>query len=349
MNSFAQQNHKQQQQSRAVANDHAQSSERSNDTAAQHGSLTTLQERANLRPQVGRVTQLQKMFSESASSRAPVQMKGGVVSSHSSSQPVQRQPWEWLKNMFSTPQPPPKSVEVVPMKNSPFYNIPSAMRLAVGIEDQRANQLALQQLESHRTEPDMQHVFHVHSNASQTTHHAHTHDTLSSQQAKLDKIPKEQALADSKLKAEREAILNKTHIVSTGGPPAQTDVPDTNRQMLVRPMDIVPQLATISSIKGKATQPNLQTFGTPSPPVPDVSTFATMEPEQITAQLIGLGIKGVQEHNYNKMYKEQAEKATKQVVGSINANVRVHVGEGVLGTDVGAKKRAKDVEEALKK
>lgn len=234
------------------------------------------------------------------------------------------------------------------MKNSSFYNIPSAIGIALGLQDTRASQLASQQIEAHRAEPDVHHVFHVHSNASQTAHYAHTNEVLASQQAIMGNMTKKQALADPKLTKERERLIQQTHIVSTGGPPTHTDVPDKNRQTLVRLQDIVPQFFTSSLYNGKVTWPNLQTFGPPPPEVPDMTEFASMESDEIGAKLIGATIKGVQEHSYNKMYKEQAQQTTKRVVGSINAPVRVHVGEGVFGTDEGAKKRAKDVEEAVR-
>jgi hypothetical protein len=266
-------------------------------------------------------------------------------------------PMPWILPHLSTimklkqtaPQePPPKRVEVVPMANSPLRNILSAVRLGLGFEDARASQLAQQQLLSHREEPELQHVFHVHSNASQTAHYAHTHDYLSAQQAQLDKVPKEQALTDPRQKAERDAILKKTSIVSTGGPQAATDLPDPNRSMLVRHQDVVPQLLTAALLKGKASSPNLQMFGPQFPPVPDEATFAGMEPEEIGAMLIKTMVTGVGEHAYTK-YQKPAEGVTKQVVDSTSKSTRVHVGEGVFGTDAGAKKRAKEVEDALRK
>jgi hypothetical protein len=234
------------------------------------------------------------------------------------------------------------------MKNSPLRNIPSGVRLALEMEDPRASELALQQIISHREKPELRHVFYVHSNASQTAHYAHTEDYLAAQQAQLGKVTREQALADPRLKAEREAILKKTHIISTGGPQSATDVPDTNRTMLVRHQDLVPQLPTWASLKGKASSPNLQSFGPQFPPSPDVSTLADMEPYQTAAMFLSATATGVREHTY-KRYQESAEGATRQVVESSSKPTRVHVGEGMFGTDAGAKKRAREVEEALRK
>jgi hypothetical protein len=255
----------------------------------------------------------------------------------------------WLSSVFKMPGliPPPPPIEFAPMKNSPFRNILSAAMLGLGFGEQRSQGIATDRLNAHRENPEKHHLFHVHSNASQATHAAHTHDVLAAEQARTAKISKEDALADSRLTAERNSILNQTHIVSTGGPMTHTDVPDQNRTMISRREDIVPQLPTYSGLKGKATRPNLIELGDEPPPMLDAVTLSSMEPEQIGAQFIKQTVTGVQEHSYQNKYRKEAEQVTRQKIKELNVPMHVHVGEGVFGTDQGAKKRMEEVRESV--
>ena len=377
MNSYAQP--KQELRGRAVANTYSRSgphsSEQSNLPPGPHAAL---QSSVNLRPQVRHVTQLQQMLNMSRRTEAPVQLK--------EAEPIQRNGWwDWItrsnrlpslrttpwlsgRPLFypwamapaaprsnapsarnAQPQPRPSDVEFVAMRNYSFMNIPSGLRLAMGRDDERATAIAQQRLDAHRREPERHQVYHGHSNAAQATLHGLTHPVLAELQAKEKGITEREALADEELTAERMELLKNTSVVAMGAPQSPTDIPLTNLFTLTHNRDLVPQLPTETWLSGRPAVSNLQTLGTPFPPVPEIDTLADMDPDRIGANLMTTLLEGVRHHNYQRSYRQLGTETTRRLVESLRQSgpVGVNVGEGWGGRDVNTENVRRELYEEI--